>query len=107
MVAKLPKEEKVHPGSSMYHLATFLVRVCWNNINMIESSIREFDEHHKRKVVTWSPGSSPIFPSNLGISEGSLVGTGGQTGLYLIKSLVILERSGKFNVAKKGSHGGP
>ena len=93
------------PESSMYHLVSFPVRVRWNNL--IESSIKEFDKHHKWKVVTWSPGSSPVFPSNLGISEGSLVGTGGQTSLYLIRSLVNLERYGKFNVAKKGSRGGP
>jgi len=61
-LAKSPKEVKVPPRSSIYHLAAFPVRVCWNNLNLIESSIRDFDEHHKWKVVIWSPGSSPVFP---------------------------------------------
>jgi hypothetical protein len=42
--------------------------------------MREFDEHHKWKVITWLFGSSPDFPSNFGISEGSLAGITGQTG---------------------------
>jgi hypothetical protein len=42
--------------------------------------MREFDEHHKWKVVTWLFVSSLDFPSNFGISEGSLVGITGQTG---------------------------
>jgi hypothetical protein len=42
--------------------------------------MREFDEHHKWKVITWLFGSSPYFPSNFGISEGSLAGITGQTG---------------------------
>ena len=69
--------------------------------------MRELDEHHKWNVVTWSPGSSLLFPSNFGMSEGSLVGTGGQARLYLIGSFVNLVRSGKFNVARNGSLGGP
>jgi hypothetical protein len=42
--------------------------------------MREFDEHHKWKFITWLFGSSPGFPSNFGISEGSLAGMTGQTG---------------------------
>ena len=83
-----------------------LVKIRWNNLNLIESSIRDFDEHHKWKVVTWSAGSSPVFPSNFGNSEGRLVGTGGQPGLYRIGSLVNFERSGKFNVSRNGKQGG-
>jgi hypothetical protein len=41
--------------------------------------MREFDEHHKWKVITWLFGSSPDFPSNFEISEGILVGITGQT----------------------------
>jgi hypothetical protein len=29
-----------------------------------------FEEHHKWKVMIWLVGSSPSFPSNLGMSEG-------------------------------------
>jgi hypothetical protein len=42
--------------------------------------MREFDEHHKWKVITWLFGSSPDFLSNFGILEGSLAGMTGQTG---------------------------
>jgi hypothetical protein len=42
--------------------------------------MREFDEHHKWKFITWLFGSSPDFPSNFGISEGSLARITGQTG---------------------------
>jgi hypothetical protein len=41
--------------------------------------MREFDEHHKWKVITLLFGSSPDFPSNFRISEGSLAGITGQT----------------------------
>ena len=34
-------------GSSMYHLVATLVKVCWNNISLIESSMMLFDEHHR------------------------------------------------------------
>jgi hypothetical protein len=42
--------------------------------------MREFDEHHKWKVITWLFGSLPDFLSNFRISEGSLAGMTGQTG---------------------------
>jgi hypothetical protein len=42
--------------------------------------MRQFDEHHKWKLITWLFGSSPDFSSNFGISEGSLAGITGQTG---------------------------
>jgi hypothetical protein len=42
--------------------------------------MREFDEHHKWKFITWLFGSSPGFPSKFRISEGSLAGMTGQTG---------------------------
>jgi hypothetical protein len=41
--------------------------------------MRELDEHHKWKVITWLFRSSPDFPSNFGISKGSLDGIAGQT----------------------------
>ena len=107
IVSKSPKEVKVPLGSSMYNLVTFLVRVHWNNLSLIESSIREFDEHNKWKVVIWLPGSSLVFPSNLGISDRSLAGTGGQAELYQIGSLVNLDRSRNFKASKKGNCGGP
>jgi hypothetical protein len=56
------------------------VSVRWKRCKCIESSIKEFDEHHKWKVITWLFGSSPGLLSNFGISEGSLVGITGQKG---------------------------
>jgi hypothetical protein len=38
------------------------------------------EEHHRWKVMTWLAGSSPAFPSKLGMSEGSLVGIAGRVG---------------------------
>ena len=82
----------------MYHFAAVLVKVLWNNLNQTESSFSELEEHHKWKVVAQALGSSPTLPSNFGISEGSLVGTGGQEDF-------CFNKSGKFNVAGKGSLG--
>jgi hypothetical protein len=64
----------------MYHFVSKRVSVHWKRCKRIESSMREFDEHHKWKVITWLFGSSPGFSSNFGISEGSLAGIIGQTG---------------------------
>jgi hypothetical protein len=52
--------------------------------------------------MTWLAGSSPAFPSNLGMSEGSLVGIAGQVGACNIGSLVSLLRSGMLREAKYG-----
>jgi hypothetical protein len=59
-----------------------------------------FEEHHKWKVKIWLVGSSPNFPSNLGMSEGSLVGMVGHVGSCDIGSLVRLVRSGMLREAK-------
>ena len=65
-------------GSSMYHLAAAPVRVHWNSLSLMESSTMLFDEHHRCNVIMWFWGHSPALPSNLGMSNGSLVGMGGQ-----------------------------
>jgi hypothetical protein len=52
--------------------------------------------------MTWLAGSSPAFPSNLGMSEGSLVGIAGHVGVCNIGSLVSLLRSGMLREAKYG-----
>jgi hypothetical protein len=65
-----------------------------------------FEEHHKWKVMIWLVGSSPAFPSNLGMSEGSLVGIVGHVGSCNIGSLVSLVRSGMLREAKYGIWGG-
>ena len=52
-----------------------------------------------------SPGSSPTLPLNFGMSEGNLVGIDGQEGSCLTGSFISLDKSGKFNVARKGSLG--
>jgi hypothetical protein len=79
-MAKSPKVEYFPLSISMYHLVAHLVRVHCNKHNQIESSLSNLDEHHKWNVVTWSCGSSPLFPSNLGMSKGRLVGTTSQVG---------------------------
>jgi hypothetical protein len=52
--------------------------------------------------MTWLVGSSPTFPSNLGMSEGSLVGIAGHVGLCNIGSLVSFLRFGMLREAKYG-----
>jgi len=65
-----------------------------------------FEEHHKWKVMTWLVGYSPAFPSNLGMSEGSLVGIAGHVGSCNIGSFVRLIRSGVLREAKYGMWSG-
>jgi len=50
-------------------------------------------------------GSSPGLPSNLGMSEGSLVGIAGQWGSWRRGSLMGLLKSGRLKLAIKGSNG--
>ena len=60
------------------------------------------EEHYRWKVMTWLVGSSPAFPSNLGMFEGSLVGIAGHVGSCNIGSLVSLLRYGMLREAKYG-----
>jgi hypothetical protein len=60
------------------------------------------EEHHRWKVMTWLAGSSPTFPSNLGMSEGSLVSIAGHVGSCNIGSFMSLLRSGVLREAKYG-----
>ena len=105
MKAKELKSGYLACGSSMYHLATTLVRVHWNSISLIESYTMLFDEHHKWNVMIWFWGHYPSFPSNLGMSEGSLVGMGGQKVWWQMGSFVNLDKSGKLRHAMKGRFG--
>ena len=89
-------------GSSMYHLATTLVRVHWNSLSVMESSMMLFDEHHRWNVIMWFWGHSPAFPSNLGMADGSLVGMGGQKAWWWMGSFVNHAKSGKLRQAMKG-----
>jgi hypothetical protein len=68
-----------------------------------------FEEHHKWNFMIWLDGSSPTFPSNLGMSEGSLLGIAGHVVLCNIGSLVSLVRSNMLREDKYdiwGSGGG-
>ena len=60
------------------------------------------EEHHKWKVMKWLAGSSHAFPSNLGISKGSLVGIAGHVGSCNIGSFVSFLRYGMLREAKYG-----
>ncbi len=60
------------------------------------------EEHHRWKFMTWLARSYPAFPSNLGMSEGSLVGIAGHVGSCNIGSFVSLIRSGMLREAKYG-----
>ena len=65
-----------------------------------------FEEHHKWKVMKRLVGSSPNFPSNLGMSEGSLVGILGHVGSCNIGSFMSLLKSGMLRDVKYGMAGG-
>ena len=78
MDAKELKSGYLACGSSMYHLVAAPVRVRWNSISLIESSKMLFDKHHRWNVMIWFWGHSPGLPSNFEMSDGSLVGMGGQ-----------------------------
>jgi hypothetical protein len=58
------------------------------------------EEHHKWKDMTWLAGSSPSFPSNIVISEGSFVGIFGQVGSCNMGSFVSLVKSGMLSESK-------
>ena len=105
-LAKLSKSANPADGNSIYHLVYAPIKVLWKILNWTLSSIKEFKEHHRWKVMAWVLGSSFAFPSNLGMSEGNLVGIGGQMGECLIGSLNNLDKSGKFRVARNGIFGG-
>jgi hypothetical protein len=51
-MARELKSWKEPCGSSIYHLVVEPVSVLWKIRKRIESSIREFDEHHKWKFIT-------------------------------------------------------
>lgn len=70
------------------------------------SSINDFEEHHKWKVIMCVLGSSLTLPSNLGISDGSFVGIGGEAGECRIISFINFDRSDKFKVARNEILGG-
>ena len=90
-------------SSSMNHLAALLVNVLGNSHNLIESSKNELETHHRWYVVIWLVGSSPVFPSNFGMSVGILTGTDGQAKWCLMGSFVSFNKSGNSRVAKNGS----
>ena len=78
MKARELKSRYLAYDSSMYHLVTTPVRVHWNSLSLMELSTMLLDEHHKWNVIMWFWGHSLALPSNLGMSDGSLVGIGGQ-----------------------------
>ena len=97
------KSKKAAGGSLMNHLATLPVNVRGNSCNLIESSKNELETQHRWYVVIWFAGSSPIFPLNLGISVGILIGTGSQAGWCRMGSFVNLDKLGNSRVARNGS----
>ena len=96
MKARELKARYLACGSSMYHLVATPMRVHWNSLSLMESSMMLFDEHHRWDVIMWFWGHSPTFPSNMGMSDGSLVSMGGQKDWWKMGSFVNLAKSGKF-----------
>ena len=54
-------------------------------------------------MVIWAPRSLPNFPSNLGMSKGNVIGTGGHVALCPTGSFIKFDKYGKFKVSRKGS----
>ena len=104
-LAKSQKLLNTAEGNWMYHFVAVLVKVLWNSLNLTKYSFSELEEHHKWKVVAWALGSSPTLPSNFGMFNGNLVGTGGHEGSFLTGSFINLDKSRKFNVSRHGSLG--
>lgn len=71
-----PKTENEFDGNSIYHIVMTPVRVLWKILSQILFSLKEFYEHQRWKVMMWFDGSSPTFPSNFRMLDGSLVGMG-------------------------------
>jgi hypothetical protein len=67
------------------------------------SSIKELDEHQKLYVMMCVKGSSPSFPSNLGMFYGSLSSMTSHEGLWEIGSFVRHAKSCKSKIARKGN----
>jgi hypothetical protein len=61
-----------------------------------------FEENHRWKVMIWLAGYSPAFPSNLGMSDDSLVGIVGHVGSCNIGSFMSLLKYGMLREAKYG-----
>jgi len=87
----------------MYHLAADPVSLHWKTHRRIESSINEFDEHHKWNVITWLFGLSPGLLSNLGMSEGNLARITNKKGKCNMGSFVNQDKFGRSIVARKGN----
>jgi hypothetical protein len=51
-IARELKSSKEFHNSSIYHLVATPVRVHWKSRSQMESSIKEFEEHHRWKVIT-------------------------------------------------------
>ena len=56
-------------------------------------------------MVIWAPRSSPIFPSNMGMFEGKLLGTDGHVALCFTGSFINLDKSVEFKVVRNISLG--
>ena len=95
----VPKLEWESPGRFTYHFAIAPIIVRWNSRSLTESSTMLLEEHHRWKDMTCLVGSSPCFPSNIGMSKGSLLGMVVHVGSWYMGSLVIFARSGKFKLA--------
>jgi hypothetical protein len=90
---------------STYHLVEGSVRVLWDKLKQMEYYTMLLEEHHKWKYMMWLVGSSPSFPSNLGILEGNLVEIFDQVGSCNMGSFINLVKSWILSDAKYGIAG--
>jgi hypothetical protein len=87
----------------MNHLGALPVSILVNSYNLIESSKNELETDHRWYVVIWLAGSSPVFPSNFGMSVGILTGTDGQEKWCLMGSFISFDKLSNLRVARNGS----
>ena len=65
-----------------------------------------FEEPQRWKDMIWLARSYPTWPSNLEISEGSLVSMAGQVGSRVMRSFIKLLKSDKLRPSMYGNQGG-
>ena len=90
-------------GSLLQHFLIMSVNILWKSLNQIESSIRELDEHHKWKVITWFLGYSPYFSSTFVMSGEIFPEMVGQNRSCWMGSFINLDNLGRSNAAINGS----
>jgi hypothetical protein len=102
MARELKSTKELH-NNPIYHLVVAPISILWKIRNQMESSIKELEEHHIWKVISWLLGYSLGFSSKFWMLDGSLGGIGGHNGACCMGSFFKHDKSRISKVSKKGS----